>query len=921
MIQEIRFGGHTVVPSDYDTPDGTLSLPLNLIPEDGALRPILPPEKIKNIAPYECLCIHNVGASRRYILYSPSSRSLLQLPEDAAPEESTTLADGFTARPAVAIMGNTLIASDGLHTAYILYSHEKAKYILLGPSIPEISIDFALAHNLDVAPSYSDTLTLGIPEGVSKEMIAQVLPVFNIPGNTANHATPLDSFLTSISNSVLGFLNRLNADTAQAGKFIHPFLLRWAYRLYDGSYTHQSAPILLIPNSAMPPLKYDVSTSEDSLLKIHLETILRRCTLLFRPSGLEALSKWTDIIHSIDFFITRPIYTYDQAGSIERAGRTSDDVDAIISHCGAASSVTRAAAGDNYHRHSASLSSASLPMYAFPDGCSESRLSSTGSNYLMPPRFSREHIESEVTAAAVFHLIASLPLTGEDAISDLPNFTPLDINDSALSTISTRPTLPDDWRSHDTIHFRLAYPYNSRLTLSAISSSLFPGFPIPDMTPWYSGSGSDLSPCRVWIKTVRESRPYWVSVDSVIHPDYLPRFLYYPDPSAVEMRIILSDSSGWRLPLRRHDFLNGAYFFDGLDSQRTSKEEAVEVPVAPAPSLADEPGKILLSEVSNPFLFPVTYRVTIEDAEIKGIASAAKALSQGQFGQYPLYAFTDKGIWALEVSSTGTYSARQPITRDVCIGPESITQIDSAVLFASDRGIMLLSGSHTECLSESINTDYPFSLLSLPGFPKLYALGPGQSDSPISLLPFSAFLRDCRMIYDYTHQRIIAYNPAAPYAYVYSIRSRAWGMILTRLSSHFPSYPEALALDKDHNIISFSQSSSPFPQAASPAPDIQKNSLLLSRPLKLGAPDILKTVDTLILRGQFRRGHVATALYGSRDLIHWHLIWSSKDHTLQAFRGTPWKYFRIAAVAMLAPSESISGATIQFTPRLTNHPR
>ena len=98
-----------------------------------------------------------------------------------------------------------------------------------------------------------------------------------------------------------------------------------------------------------------------------------------------------------------------------------------------------------------------------------------------------------------------------------------------------------------------------------------------------------------------------------------------------------------------------------------------------------------------------------------GISTAAKALSQGQFGQFPLYAFTDEGVWALEVNSSGGYSAKQPITRDVCISSDSITQIDTAVLFATDRGIMEISGSQTQCLTDIINGNDFFSLDRLPG--------------------------------------------------------------------------------------------------------------------------------------------------------------------------------------------------------------
>lgn len=166
------------------------------------------------------------------------------------------------------------------------------------------------------------------------------------------------------------------------------------------------------------------------------------------------------------------------------------------------------------------------------------------------------------------------------------------------------------------------------------------------------------------------------------------------------------------------------------------------------------------------------------------------------------------------------------------------------------------------------------------------------------------------MAYDYPHQRIILYNTSKSYAYVYSLKSNMWGMMYSDLMYNVNSYPEALAINSNGEVVDFSE-----------ALDSTSKGLLISRPLKLNAPDMLKTVDTVIQRGLFRKGHVQSVLYGSRDLYNWHLVWSSKDHILRGFRGTPYKYFRIACVTSLSDDESIFGASLQFNPRQTNQPR
>lgn len=389
-------------------------------------------------------------------------------------------------------------------------------------------------------------------------------------------------------------------------------------------------------------------------------------------------------------------------------------------------------------------------------------------------------------------------------------------------------------------------------------------------------------------------------------------FIFYPNVNAYKAVIVKWFVWGmpYEVQLEQHGFLNGSFYFGGWDNP----EQKGSVPTVSniVDRMIDVPNKIYTSEVNNPFYFPLLGINTVGTGEIKGICSAAKALSQGQFGQFPLYAFTTEGVWALEVSSTGTYSARQPITRDVCINPDGITQLDSAVLFPTDRGIMLISGSQTQCISEAINSEYPFDATQLPGFTKLHAMLGHEpaTEKCLPTLPFTEFLKKCQMIYDYVHQRVIVYAQSVTYAYVYSLKTQQWGMIFSRLSSHLNSYPDALAVDANNAVLNFS-----VPKAES------VKCLYTTRPLKLEAANVLKTIDCIIQRGFFRKGNVATALYGSRDLVNWYLVWSSKDHYLRGFRGSPYKYFRIAGVATLNADENIFGASVQFTPRQNNQPR
>jgi hypothetical protein len=257
---------------------------------------------------------------------------------------------------------------------------------------------------------------------------------------------------------------------------------------------------------------------------------------------------------------------------------------------------------------------------------------------------------------------------------------------------------------------------------------------------------------------------------------------------------------------------------------------------------------------------------------------------------------------------TGAFSAEQPFQMDVAIAKESITQMDSHVLFATDRGIMLLSGSNVECITDTLNLSQ--STRFLPVDEKILNFT-GVDD--IEVVPFIKFLKGCRIIYDYVHQHIIVFNPDYKYAYLYSIKSKAWAIINSNIASPVKSYPNALAMDTDGNLVDYSQSGA--------AEDDEQSFTLLTRPLKLGVPDVLKTVDTVIQRGYFREGSVQTVLQGSRDLFNWFTIMSSRDHRLRGRYGTPYKYFRLLVTGSLQSDETVVGCTVQFTPRFTNRPR
>ena len=942
MNQEIKYSGFSAVPSDYECSDGSLAVSINLLPEDGALQPVLPPSEVMRLEDGEVVkYIHKTSAFTHYIVYSSTTGKISSI--DKSTSNRVDLGTLYSVSHFNAV-GNTLLAFTNQGFYYYLWKNNA--YTKLGDHIPDIEVSFGLVGHprlFSLSDDSKSTFTINF-DGISEDALYNELSETN---------------KTKITDQIMAKVNKFVAqETVNKGRFCFPFFVRYALRLFDGSLVYHSAPILMNPSTkAAPIVWWNRAKGKKSYTEATCDLMLVAASLdykVVRNSDSYDLDDWSDIIKSIDVFISKPIYTYDQNGKITSFADTDNYTSKFIGRLYADNkdSVFSSKAEDKLL---GTFSSKDFLDYYCEWSYANIYVMYYSSDRTYPattfhlPEFTDGKVTETLKNTSTFYKLCSIEIA--DALADNKR-KDIVVDDEYLQSLVTREAMTDDYLTRDQLHADYSFGYNNRLNLAGLKRKPFCGFVAQSMFAYCDGrynwqpNGTTLNitmatfstdeyQIAVYIKengeeyAVKSGTGYYglfgmqlFNSSEMTSGGVATKskhswgcYVFYPNPNAYKMVIYNYNSPCYAIDLKTHEFLNGA--FAVLDYELVREKNFTSLPsVYPTEYDNTFPieiaNKIYTSEVNNPFYFPLLGINTVGTGEIKGICSAAKALSQGQFGQFPLYAFTTEGVWALEVSSTGTYSARQPITRDVCINPDGITQLDSAVLFPTDRGIMLISGSQTQCISEAINSEYPFDATLLPGFTKLHAmLGHEPStDKCLPTLPFTEFLKKCQMIYDYVHQRVIVYAPSVTYAYVYSLKTQQWGMIFSNIASHLNSYPDALTVDADNAVLNFS-----VPKAES------VKCLYTTRPLKLEAANVLKTVDCIIQRGFFRKGNVATALYGSRDLVNWHLVWSSKDHYLRGFRGSPYKYFRIAGVATLNADENIFGASVQFTPRQNNQPR
>lgn len=318
---------------------------------------------------------------------------------------------------------------------------------------------------------------------------------------------------------------------------------------------------------------------------------------------------------------------------------------------------------------------------------------------------------------------------------------------------------------------------------------------------------------------------------------------------------------------------------------------------------------IKVSEAENPLVFPAKNSVQVGSSVISALAANTRPISEGQFGEAPLYAFTDEGVWVLMLGEEGTYVARQPANREICSNPDGILQIDDAVLYPTSRGIMMQQGRNSICITDQLD-GYPFNFMEMKYAKQIIATNETESGE-ISYIRFKDYLKSADMIYDYYDNRIIVFNPNQAYAYVYSLKSKMWGTMKNVFSKRVNIYPESYATNKEGKILNVyvdePYSNTPY--------------FLCSRPLTISDKEVYKTIFTCIARGYFRKeinGKCAMVLYGSNNLFDWYLIKTSINEYLRGIAGSPYKYFRVALIGNLATNESISGLSAEFQERLQN---
>lgn len=835
MIKDIQIKGMTRNTPDYICQDGETSEIINAIINEGAIQPIVPPKHIYTLPN---------GRKIAYVHRNKSYENLISYDDNKLYFEAKQSGDTYisvsqeicdiTELKQINSIGNVIIAISD-KTYYILFKN--GAYSFIGNSIPFPEISFYLTEE-QVQSKDSEAFNISADD-------------YTVNGDIDSLGTVVvfkENIRESITNIVMGQLLPLISKAKEDSRFVYPFFVRYALRLFDDTLTLQSAPLLMYPIRHI--IKSVIYSEGQTRTYAQISRYKLSFSMNFDNSG------WSDIIKSIDIFVSPPIYTMNEDGTIESMINDKD----------------------GYRHHSVNL-----PMVEYD-----------------------KKIQS-IKDSSNFYLVKSIELNS--GINTYSN-KELTFAEGVLNNISEQEKLPDDYDSHTTLLPEVSYTYNGKLHIANLKKHLFSGFSnfvqmISDIDTTGSISANSID-IAVYVKTdVGDAEVVYTKTFDTLTNIRINPFLYYPDSRAYKlvMKVTTGNIIKYQVfTLTPHEFLNGSYYLDySLAYTNFIGGNSASSPYAKN-TTEHIPNKMYVSELNNPFSFPLNTIYTISNDKIIGMASTTQALSQGQFGEFPLYVFTNEGIWVMQQGASA-YASQHPVTRDVCNNTQSITPIDNAIVFSSDKGILILSGSSVRSISENLNgaNNTPVNIKS-----KLKGLS-NILDS-IDNINFKDYTKNANIGYDYNHSLIYIISSEYKYGYVYSIKSGMWSKIYGEYDNFVNAYPN-LFCSSGNKLYSFSSIINPE--------DLDKSEILIiSRPIKFGSSQ-LKKINQLICIQNNDNNKKNMLLFGSRDGISYNLIKTSTNGRMHIF-GSAYKYFILAITGNMKYISSIFGITCDISPFMNN---
>jgi len=289
--------------------------------------------------------------------------------------------------------------------------------------------------------------------------------------------------------------------------------------------------------------------------------------------------------------------------------------------------------------------------------------------------------------------------------------------------------------------------------------------------------------------------------------------------------------------------------------------------------------RVQISEVNNSFFFPAKNSQQVSTGIIRAFGTNTEDVSSGQYGQYPIYVFTSKGLWAFEIGTGDVYIKNVlPVNGEVIKDNYSKLNLSFGVAYITSEGLKIISGKDVIEISEPVEgiQDQTFSdNLNLRFF--LNHASIVEMLNYIDKVPFNTYLSGAVLGYNkgIDNNELIVTNPNYEYSYIYDINNKYWWKMSGQYSVLINNYPELYAVNEDGSgkVVNFSVEETGTTQC-----------LLITRAHNLGEGDVSKKINRAFIKGFLNTtlDHYAAAyVFGSNNLKEWYFITGNDRNTGQ----------------------------------------
>lgn len=896
----LSFGkGMTNVPSDLLSGDDELVESDGFIYRDGEMKPIQKPIKIGNI-PYKIMYVHKGADFENLIAVDFTAKEESGGGTDISEiyyyrnEEYSIEGEYMTLVTckifAISSCGNILILATEAGLNWAIYKNNK--YVYLGGELPAPSISFYFKKPINSYVPTEETRTVcNLSNDIEwsengsawYDSEHKFIQTGEKPSNAVSSTKYYSYKIQMGSEHDISFRDTIQGHVSQAiswvkekSMFAFPFFIRYALKLFDGTYARISNPIVCYPtinrNFYMSKGMYDSTNKyyfELATTGSNFFYFIEYKELLF-SIRIPNIDDWKDIVKEVVVFASDDVVPFKIDGTykFEEANVLKNSV-----------------------RFNTLSGDYSEKKYIFGNA-SNGEYSIDAMMCIVPSYKTNDEIIDELVAKSQFYKLFSIDINSP-YINDGSSHSTVTmslgesgriIKEGVIENLLTQERLKvDDYFGWSKVSSKKLFIYNGRINLTNAWREPFRGF-----SRFSANSNINYSFC-IYTHIVSSSADFWVRTSpSADSEDSIAGWLFYPDPNAKEMIIYDYQSGvGTRISLKIHPLLNGAYSFNGLPRSGGNMKMSLIVPPSEYNNKVENfDSQIFTSVVNNPFVFEASGDNTVGTGRIIDIAANTEAVSQGQFGQYPLLVFTSEGIYGLSVNSEGLYSASYPISREVCNDDSPIIPTDKLIFFASKKGLMATSGGAVACMSEQMRGRIA----------RNFSQFVGES--------FLKFLEGSVIAYDYRDSLLRIFKPGQTHHYIYNMVDKTFAMVNDGIDvkAAVNNYPDNLIQDKDGNVYSLVGK-----------PDINDDENVYSgsfvtRPLKLGGSLSLKSLRAIKNLVDSDNGSVKLEIWGSNDCRHW--------QKLSSIYGKPWKYFTFKYnVSDFKATDSFAGSVVEIQTR------